>query len=731
MILDIVRCSLWVDQSVFMYGDKANSTPAASLGEAEKLLDILEKFSSSIYRNNSVDDILWSIASQCIAQLAFEDCVVYLLDEERNVLVQKAAYGPKNIDYRSIFEPIEIAVGQGVVGRVAATGKPLLIEELSEFEDYIIDDKERRSELAVPIFCNEQVIGVIDSEHSLPGFFQEIHLKTLLNIAHITGLKIGQSVANELSAEFRQFYLLNPNIVLQIDNLGWVVHSNPIARDTLGPCAYPGHKLRIAGLDKAVKRVKQTGKPIKFEFEVAVDNSTEKKFKITLTPLKDGQGYNAYGTEITELVEQRKRAVDASKAKSEFLSVMSHEIRTPLNAIIGLTDLLSQEGLKEEERKQQLKYLVFSSNHLLGLINDILDLEKIESGKAEPISSDFNLHTMLDRVVLSFRPKANEGGISLELALQSGVPEWVQADIKWITQILNNLISNALKYTTQGGVKVEVSNVTFDQVIALSKNSKKSEKSDSPWIRFKVTDTGRGIASKNINRVLNKFEQVNEPSNQRVGGTGLGLAITKNLVELQSGHLHVESEVGLGSVFTVDLPLQAWKQDQSTEEIPSKPAPLTLPSVTNTSCEEHHKKCPIIIADDNEIGQFVADRMIKRWGYSVLLASDGKEAVDLWKANCPCLILMDIHMPKMNGFKATQAIRKLEKSGARDGQVVVKSPILALTADAAELTAAQLKKVGMDGHIPKPFDPKHLHSQIEHHASELCRAFTSSGKTGE
>lgn len=712
-----------------MYGDKAHSTPSASLGEAEKLLDILEKFSSSIYRNNSVDDILWSIASQCIAQLAFEDCVVYLLDEQRNVLVQKAAYGPKNIDYRSIFEPIEIAVGQGVVGRVAATGKPLLIEELSEFEDYIIDDKERRSELAVPIFSNKQVIGVIDSEHSLPGFFQEIHLKTLLNIAHIAGLKIGQSLANERTKEFRQFYLLNPNIVFQIDNLGRVVHSNPVARETLGPCAYPGGKMRIPGLDKAIKRSKQTGKPIKFEFETSDNKSDVQQYKIALTPLNDGQGYNAYGTEITELIEERKRAINASKAKSNFLSVMSHEIRTPLNAIIGLTDLLSQEDLDEEERTRQLKYMAFSGNHLLGLINDILDLDKIESGKVQSISSDFNLHTLLDRVVLSFKPKANESGISLELAMQSEVPEWVQADINWITQILNNLISNALKYTTQGGVKVEVTSVTFDQVLALSVDAKNSKNSDSNWTRFKVSDTGRGIARENIKRVLNKFEQVNEPSNQRVGGTGLGLTITANLIEMQSGHLHVASEVGMGSVFTVDLPLQAWEQDQSIEEIPSKPAHLTLPSVTVTGSDELHKKYPIIIADDNEIGQFVADRMLKRWGFTVLLASDGKEAIDLWKANGPCLILMDIHMPNLNGIEATQAIRTLEKSKALDGQVVVKSPILALTADAAELTVSQLKKAGMDGHIPKPFDPKHLHSQIEHHALELCRSFTSSGKT--
>jgi CheY-like chemotaxis protein len=261
-------------------------------------------------------------------------------------------------------------------------------------------------------------------------------------------------------------------------------------------------------------------------------------------------------------------------------------------------------------------------------------------------------------------------------------------------------------------------------------DAKNSKKSDANWIRFKVSDTGRGIARKNIKRVLNKFEQVNEPSNQRVGGTGLGLTITANLVELQSGHLHVESEVGMGSVFTVDLPLRTWEKEQPEEEIPSKPASLTLPSVTVVECDEHHKKCPIIIADDNEIGQFVADRMLKRWGYTVLLACDGQEAVDLWKANCPCLILMDIHMPNLNGFEATKAIRTLEKSEAADGQVVVKSPILALTADAAELTVTQLKKVGMDGHIPKPFDPKYLHSQIEHHALELCRSFTSSGKTG-
>jgi signal transduction histidine kinase/CheY-like chemotaxis protein/putative methionine-R-sulfoxide reductase with GAF domain len=684
-----------------MYASKANSATTSPYGEAEQLLDILDAFSTSIIRGGSIDDILWGIASQCISNLAFEDCVVYLLDENRQVLVQKAAYGPKNIDYRSIFEPIEIPIGKGVVGRVAASGLPLLIDDLAEFEDYIVDDLERRSELAVPILCDNRVIGVIDSEHSLPDFFQTIHVKTLVNIAHIAGHKIGRTKSKESSREMEQFYQLNPNPVLQISSEGRVIHSNPVARDCFGTSAHPGQIVRIKGIVSAIEKVESTKQTVKFEFEVGTSGEQNSQtFTMVLVPLENGNRFNVYGTDSTAVIKARQRAEKANSAKSAFLSVMSHEIRTPLNAILGLTDLLLHGNHDEAERKQNLQYMEFSGQHLLGLINNILDLEKIGLGKEKMVPSEFHLRTLLQQVIESFQNNADRGGLRLELCgslteKRENTP-LMMGDVKWITQILNNLLSNAIKYTEQGGVclSVERINMTADA------------ESDVNWVRFRVKDTGRGIAEPDIKRILKAFEQVDEPSNQRIGGTGLGLAITANLIELHSGLLHVESEVGVGSSFTVDLPLKAVN---SKDINPANPMGGSLKGAwqVERSVKSKPQAKSIIIADDNDINRFVAEGMLKRWGYSVLSASGGRQAIELWKKNRPCLILMDIHMPDMDGLAASRAIRSEEPDGA------IRSPIIALTADADESTIERLKTAGMDGLVLKPFKPALLQAAIE------------------
>jgi CheY-like chemotaxis protein len=221
-----------------------------------------------------------------------------------------------------------------------------------------------------------------------------------------------------------------------------------------------------------------------------------------------------------------------------------------------------------------------------------------------------------------------------------------------------------------------------------------------------VKDTGRGIAETDIKRILKAFEQVDQPSNQRIGGTGLGLAITANLIELHSGLLHVESEVGVGSSFTVDLPLKA-VNSKDINPVNPMGGPLASAGLDKGAVKSRATAKPIIVADDNDINRFVAEGMLKRWGYSVLSASGGRQAIELWKKNRPCLILMDIHMPDMDGLAATRAIRSEEPDGA------MRSPIIALTADAEETTIERLKTAGMDEHVLKPFKPASLKAAIE------------------
>jgi len=697
---------------------KSNLATSSAYGEAERLLDILEAFSTNILHGISVDDILWGVASQCIAHLGFEDCVIYLLDEKRGVLVQKAAYGPKNIDYRAIFDPIEIPVGQGVVGRVAKSGQPLLIDDLSEFEDYIVDDKVRRSELAVPILSDNRVIGVIDSEHSSPEFFQGLHLRTLVNIAHIAGHKIGRTRSEENSIELAQFYLLNPRPVLQLDPTGYVVHSNPVARDFFGPSAKPGQTIRIPGLSTAMAQAKHIGKPVTFQFSgPAGDDGLVRTFEIELVPLAKDKGFNAYGTEITAHIEARQLAEKANRSKSEFLSVMSHEIRTPLNAIIGLTDLLIHGELGDEDRNRHLQYMEFSGQHLLSLINDILDLEKITLGKANMVLSEFNIQTLFQQVIESFQNKADRSKISLDFKQQAVGSNIVEGDAKWITQILNNLLSNALKFTEQGGVKLELTSVAAEQVASTSGVPVLGLKPKADWIRLKVTDTGCGIAPQDIKRILKAFEQVDHPSNQRTGGTGLGLSITACLIDLYGGYMSIASEIGKGSSFTVDLPLHFIDTSTSVKDAPHVAA---IPSIVP---EDIGSGNPIILVDDNEVNRYVAEAMLKRWGYKVLSASGGLEAIELWKGNRPCLVLMDIHMPNMDGMAATRAIREVENLPSNKTKLsIARSPILALTADAEDITGKEIATAGMDGHILKPFKPAILKQAVEASLKKLHTA---------
>jgi signal transduction histidine kinase/ActR/RegA family two-component response regulator len=649
----------------------------ASNNDWKAQFDIIEYFSQSVFRQNTTEDILWDIASSCIEKMGLEDCVIYLKDDTRNVWVQKAAYGPKNVDYRAIHEPIELGLGQGIVGRVGRSGVAEIIDDISQDPDYVVDDAIRGSEMAVPIYCDKQVIGVIDSEHSLQGFFTPSHLRIMQNVANICGQKIGRSLGEQRVEEFAKFFELNPNPVARVKLDGTVLLANAAATRVFGPACQDGRSLPPRhALWELIKGLEKEGSSNQHQLQLA-----DSWQQMTFTKPEGAEHVEVYAVDVTEVQEARTRAAQAERHKSDFLSVMSHEIRTPLNAILGLIELLMREGNSKEGHMSHLAYMEFAGKHLQGLLTDVLDLERLDSGNAEPYRTPFETRDLFKRVVNGFVNRATSTENELVLKVEDDVPDVLIGDVGWVTQMLNNLIANALKFTSQGRVACGVA-------------------WEGGALVMRVVDTGKGIALEDMERILKPFEQAQgREINVSNDGVGLGLAITKRLIDLHGGTLNVESEVGQGTSFTISLPLEVGSDKETPTNERAQAGAFVIPAA------------PVLIVDDNELNVLVAQRMVANWGYEVVTASNVDEAEALLVSEKPFLVLLDIHMPGRDGFQAAQDWR------GRRGEFE-ELGIVGLTADAEIRTKEKALASGMDNVVVKPFNPPHLRSVIDQFASQ-------------
>ena len=403
---------------------------------------------------------------------------------------------------------------------------------------------------------------------------------------------------------------------------------------------------------------------------------------------------------VSTLTDSLTRAEAATKAKSEFLARMSHEIRTPMNGIIGMTYL----AMRDQPEKRQMDYLKSidgAAKALLGVINDILDFSKMEANKMELTSSSFSLNQLLRSVRDLLEVKSREKGLAFSIGVDDNVPDLLKSDPLRITQICVNICSNAIKFTSEGGVSLKVSMLgePYEESLARAgyhgnpaflEGCQSSE--GCYYLMFNVQDSGIGIKDEDRAAIFESFSQADGSTTRKYGGTGLGLAISKNLAQMLGGDIWVESEPGKGSRFTFVVRTEMG----SREELEREEA-HALPQN-----DESLAPLRVLLAEDNEINQIIAVEILEGMGVTPLVADNGEEAVRLWEQDDFDAVFMDIQMPIMDGLTATARIRESSKPGSKS------VPIIAMTANAMSGDREKSLEAGMDEHITKPLDVREL-----------------------
>ncbi len=374
-----------------------------------------------------------------------------------------------------------------------------------------------------------------------------------------------------------------------------------------------------------------------------------------------------------------KEANNAAQSKSDFLSTMSHELRTPLNSVIGMAELLSDE-LTSPEQEENLKILNFSAASLHTLINDILDFNKLGSEKLYLESIAVNLHTLIHNICSGLRIQAKEKGLELILEIDEEIKHIpISTDPTRISQILFNLAGNAIKFTSRGSVKIQVNTI-----------EKESDKID---VRFSIADTGIGINAEKMESIFEPFTQASTSTTRNYGGTGLGLAIVKRLLRLFESSIHLESEEGKGSKFWFDINFKRNNQILDTDSN-GKEQIFDLNGLR------------VLVVEDNPVNSLLLKKIFQKWSNIPDFARDGVEALDKVSANNYDLILMDIHMPLLDGYETTIKIREMQD---KEKSMV---PIIALTASVSGNLKDKIREVGMDDYLSKPYNPKELYSKL-------------------
>lgn len=427
------------------------------------------------------------------------------------------------------------------------------------------------------------------------------------------------------------------------------------------------------------------------EFRLRHKNGDYRVFSANGKAIKDEKGkfryYTGIARDISKLKEAKRelyiakeKAEQALLAKSQFLSIMSHEIRTPMNAVIGMSHLLI-EGNPREDQLENLKTLQFSAENLLGLINDILDFSKMDSGKIELEKVSFNLRTLIQRIIHSYTYPIREKSLEMIVDIDARIPDLVLGDPVRLAQIINNLMSNAIKFTDSGFVKLSLKEV--------------GRKNGNVILSFSFEDTGIGIADNKKDLIFDAFTQASTDTTRKYGGTGLGLAIVKKLVELFNSEIEIISKPEGGSLFQFEIKFEIVNQKEEIGKAKSFTISKSLKSIN------------VLVAEDNLVNQIMLKKFLEKWEVGHLVfANNGKEAIDLYIKSDFDLLLLDLQMPEKDGFEVAKYIRALPNERRKN------IPIIALSASSLLEVKDQLEEVGIMDFISKPFIPDDLFAKL-------------------
>ena len=585
------------------------------------------------------------------------------------------------------------AKGVGMPGRVWESGQPAWIPDVTQDQNFprasTAAKEGLRASLGFPIAVGGEVVGVMEF------FSHEIRQPDaeLLEMLGALGSQIGQFVERKHAEEvLDRFFTLSIDMLCIAGFDGQFKRLNPAWERTLG---YSVEELTASPFldfvhpdDRAatlteLEKLRIGEDTISFENRYRAKDGSYRWLVWNSTPFAQHQLIYAAARDITE----RKRAEDniqrlmqeaeaANRAKSEFLARMSHEIRTPLNVVLGMGDLLERTALNTEQR-QYVRVFQRAGSNLLTLINDILDLSKVESGRITLETIAFDLADVLDATVEIMEARAKEKGIRLGYQVMAGTPPKLLGDPDRLRQVLINLLGNAIKFTAEGQVLMRV--------------EPDPENREPGALRFAVSDSGIGIPEEKLGLIFEDFTQADASTTRRYGGTGLGLSISKRLVELMNGRIWVESKPGAGSTFYFTVKLGTAPQTVA----PAAPeARVQLPQRAPAPAADSLR---ILVADDSEENRFLVAEYLKDLGYQVDFAENGHIAVEKF---CSCaydLVLMDLQMPVMDGYAATRRIRGWEEEQHRSP-----TPVVALTASALEAEVHKAMDAGCTAYLRKP-----------------------------
>lgn len=548
----------------------------------ERVLRTIHEFARAMLEARTVDDLLWDVVGRTIARLGYEDCVIYLVDEERACLVQRAAHGPKNPREHVILNRIELSFDQGIVGTVASTGKGVIVPDVRKDPRYFPDGVFRASEMAAPIVHDGVVLGVLDSESSEYNAFDEEDLEIFETIALM--------LATRIAAE------------------------------------------------RARDRVEASLRQASFAAE------------------------------------------EASRTKAAFLANVSHEVRTPLVAVLGVTEMLRglvDGGAPQEVVKDHLQVIERSGQHLLSLINQLLDLSSDEQGRLRLKPEPTQPASLLREIGDLFQAKAAGKGLRFTVHAEGGLPESFVTDPTRVRQILVNLVDNALKFTDEGWVHVVLRGLP-------------SSEGKRQRLQCIVADTGIGILEAERDRVFESFHQADTSLVRKHGGLGLGLAISRVLARHLGGDLRIQDRDGPGTSFVLEI--------EELEAPLKAEGPREIPPVHRSG------QVRLLLAEDNPDSRRLMAYRLESEGHEVTAVDDGELALEAMRESGGAFdaVLLDMQMPKRDGFEVARVLRQLG----------FKRPVIALTAHSFAGDREQCLAAGCSDYLAKPFDWAELFDRL-------------------